>query len=83
MSSFSRALVLSLGLAWGLLACTAHPRVLVLVPASLTHDIGLWADADLICVAVPRYQDTYVPRRCVPMKTIRTLILQTQIAGRP
>lgn len=80
MSSCSLLAVLLTLLALSLTAC--HPaRVLVVVPDSLTHDIGLWSDADLICVAVPRYQAAYVPRRCVPMKTIRTLILQTQIAG--
>lgn len=81
MSSVSwLAMVLTL-LALSLAACRPA-RLIVVVPESLTHDIGLWSDADLICVAVPRAQALYVPRRCVPMKTIRTLILQTQIAGR-
>ena len=80
MSSCSLlAMVLTL-LAFSLSAC--HPaRLIVVVPESLTHDIGLWSDADLICVALSRYEAAYVSRRCVPMKTIRTLILQTQIAG--
>lgn len=74
----SLAIVLAL-IALSVLAC--HPRrVLILVPDSLTHDIGLWADADLICVAVPVYQAAYVPRRCVPMRTIRAVILHTQFA---
>jgi len=80
MSSWSRALVLTLGLALSLVAC--HPaRVLVVVPDALTHDIGRWADADLLCVALTPRESLYITRRCIPMKTIRALILQTRIAG--
>ena len=58
------------------------PRVVVLVPGPfVTHEIGSWADDDLICVALPVREQLYITRRCVPMGTIRAVILQTQRAG--
>jgi hypothetical protein len=85
MSSLSLLAVLLTGLlALSLSRCTPTPRVVVLVPSGpLAHDIGPWLDSDLICVGLTPREALYVTRRCVPMKTIRTLILQTQVAGRP
>lgn len=58
------------------------PRVLVVVPAGpLAHDIGTWLDSDLICVALTPREALYISRRCLPMKTIRAVILHTQFAA--
>ena len=78
----------SYGLLWigllaliGLLVGGCHPRRVVVVPARpLAHDIGLWLDDDLICVGLTPREALYVTRRCVPMRTIRAVILQTQVA---
>lgn len=81
MSSLSLlAIVLTVTLT---LAACSHPiPVVVLVPAGpVTHEIGHWAEDDLVCIELPAREALYVPRRCVPMGTIRALILQTQRAG--
>ena len=73
--------VLAIILLLSLSACRHQPKVLVLAPDSpLAHDIGTWLDSDLICVGLPGREALYVQRRCVPMRTIRTLILQTRSA---
>jgi len=80
LSSLVRVLAIIL-LSLSLMACRHQPKVIVLSPDSpLAHDIGTWLDSDLICVGLPGREALYVQRRCVPMRTIRTLILQTRSA---
>jgi hypothetical protein len=74
------ALALVIVLALSLVACRPRPLVVTVPLGPLRHDIGLWRDDDLICVAPPWTQQVYVTRRCVPMRTIRAVILSTHVA---
>lgn len=72
---------LLLVIALSVIACHPTRPVVVVVPAGPpAHDIGSWLDSDLICVALTPREALYIQRRCVPMKTIRAVILQTQVA---
>lgn len=72
---------LVLAIAALLVACAPAP--LILLPVSLTHNIGLWADDDVVCVPEPT--PLYVARRCLSMRAIRSLILAARVvdAGKP
>jgi hypothetical protein len=59
--------------------CHPVPLVVLVVPP-ISHDIGTWLDADLVCVAVPGVQAAYVQRRCLSMQAIRLLILTSHVA---
>ena len=67
------------------LACTvkppAVPLLVVIVPGPVQHDIGGWADDDTVCILLPGTQALYVPRRCLSMRAIRSLILTARVAN--
>jgi hypothetical protein len=56
------------------------PVVLVLVPGPIRHDLSTWLDDDVVCVHAPAVQALYGLERCLPMATIRSVILTLRSA---
>jgi len=56
------------------------PVVLVLVPGPIRHDLTAWLDDDVLCVDAPVIAAVYGAPRCLPMATIRSVILTMRSA---
>lgn len=75
--------ILVLAIAALVVACAHVP--IILIPVALTHNIGLWADDDVVCVPEPQTAALYIAKRCLSMRAIRSLILAARVvdAGKP